>query len=201
MHHPDSRYNSKSKKYSKSKNIFKRYKIIILLYQETFDIPVTIPSFVKILKCSIISIISNFSHKNKYGIKLFSSFFFPNYPWIIHPPETSKCKLQCIEKNRSDLPRRDFVALREEIVDVRHTSAPRNANEYVIVRTGAICVIQSYHICPRIPALPSILAKTSCNQETSPISFCTLTLDRTIHLFCLKYSFALSHLTNRWHSR
>lgn len=194
MHHPDSRCNSKSKKYSKSKNIFKRYKIIILLYQETFDIPVIIPSFVKILKCSIIS---NFSHKNRYGIKLFSSFFFPNYP------STWNFKvLNCnIEKNRSDLPRRDFVALREEIVDVRYTSAPRNANEYVIVRTGAICVIQSYHICPRIPALPSILAKTSCNQETSPISFCTLTLDRTIHLFCLKYSFALSHLTNRWHSR
>lgn len=128
-------------------------------------------------------------------IKLFSPFFSPKL-------STKYLKLKHFEVLNCITYRRIvtayFVTVREGIVDVRHTSAPRNANEYVIVRTGAICVIQCYHICPRIPALPSILAKTSCNQELlPPISFSTLSPDRTIHLFCLKYSFALSHLTNR----
>lgn len=57
----------------------------------------------------------------------------------------------------------------------------------------------SFNVIISVPAFQvrrrSSLKPVAIKKLLPPISFCALTPGRTIHLFCLKYSFALNHLT------
>lgn len=86
--------------------------------------------------------------------------------------------------------------MRETIVCVLHTSATRKASEYVIIWTGAMRVIQCYHICPCIPAFAPILAKNQLQSRlVSPIRFCCLfpSIQSTDSFIRFKYSSIKPH--------